>query len=422
MAIEKILNKRSNAVVTGGNPKRPTSSQLDNGEIAVNYHKGTERLFIKNDNEEVVDFIPKNEVEDHFAKMMPYGGNEGTLVMENGLYEETIIGGNYIEFYEDTNTEGTLAGALRGQSSCLEVKHGNTDDPLQWKRIATIDDIPQSDWNTTDTESKSFIKNKPTLDDLNEDSELYALDNSNADYIAAVNALITQSTEIPISHDIEGAKLRVYKRTYGGTEIGSTTTTIIEPSVSEIPYSDGTTFVAYQRGSARYIGLKWNFFDNTSESYTNGNIEVTCEVAGVLKLYFLDCGMVEDVYFKKNGQTTNVKLGNGVLSFDVEVGDVLTVSPTYTSGYQWVGFVGMSITGKYPVSKFANDEGYVKLSDLASVATSGSYNDLSDKPDLSGFITNSVNNLTNYYLKTDTYTKTEVDNKIGDIETLLATI
>ena len=40
----------------------------------------------------------------------------------------------------------------------------------------------------------------------------------------------------------------------------------------------------------------------------------------------------------------------------------------------------------------------------------------------SGFVDTSVNNLVNYYLKTDTYTKTEVDNKIVDIETLLATI
>lgn len=69
---------------------------------------------------------------------------------------------------------------------------------------------------------------------------------------------------------------------------------------------------------------------------------------------------------------------------------------------------------------------------LSTVATSGSYNDLEDKPTIpsktselnndSGFVDTSVNNLVNYYLKTDTYTKTEVDNKIGDIETLLATI
>ena len=54
--------------------------------------------------------------------------------------------------------------------------------------------------------------------------------------------------------------------------------------------------------------------------------------------------------------------------------------------------------------------------ELSEVATSGSYNDLSDKPDLSGFITNSVNNLVNYYLKSETYTKTEVQQLIGAIQ------
>lgn len=62
---------------------------------------------------------------------------------------------------------------------------------------------------------------------------------------------------------------------------------------------------------------------------------------------------------------------------------------------------------------------------LATVAKSGSYNDLSNKPtklsDFSndtGFITNSVNNLTNYYLKSETYTKSEVNNLIGQITTI----
>lgn len=42
------------------------------------------------------------------------------------------------------------------------------------------------------------------------------------------------------------------------------------------------------------------------------------------------------------------------------------------------------------------------ISDLSDVATSGSYNDLSNKPDLSHFITKDVNNLTYYELKTAT--------------------
>lgn len=62
---------------------------------------------------------------------------------------------------------------------------------------------------------------------------------------------------------------------------------------------------------------------------------------------------------------------------------------------------------------------------LANVATSGSYNDLSNKPTKlsdfsndSGFITNTVNNLTNYYKKTETYTQAEVDALISAVVTI----
>ena len=86
---------------------------------------------------------------------------------------------------------------------------------------------------------------------------------------------------------------------------------------------------------------------------------------------------------------------------------------------------------------------------LATVATSGSYNDLSNKPTIpaaqvnsdwnsssgvsqilnkptklsdfsndSGFITNTVNNLTNYYKKTETYTQAEVDALISAVVTI----
>lgn len=42
----------------------------------------------------------------------------------------------------------------------------------------------------------------------------------------------------------------------------------------------------------------------------------------------------------------------------------------------------------------------------------------SDLNNDSGFITNTVNNLTNYYLKSDTYTKVEVNTLIGQISTI----
>lgn len=39
-----------------------------------------------------------------------------------------------------------------------------------------------------------------------------------------------------------------------------------------------------------------------------------------------------------------------------------------------------------------------------------------------GYITKNVNDLTNYYLKTEVYNKTEIDTLVGDIESLLASI
>ena len=50
---------------------------------------------------------------------------------------------------------------------------------------------------------------------------------------------------------------------------------------------------------------------------------------------------------------------------------------------------------------------------------SGSYNDLKDKPeipDVSEFITKSVSNLDNYYTKSQTYTKQEIDTAISNVE------
>ena len=62
-------------------------------------------------------------------------------------------------------------------------------------------------------------------------------------------------------------------------------------------------------------------------------------------------------------------------------------------------------------------KGNKSLNDLG-IQPSGNYALESEIPDVSNFITNSVNNLLNYYLKSETYTKQEVNNLIGQIATL----
>lgn len=81
------------------------------------------------------------------------------------------------------------------------------------------------------------------------------------------------------------------------------------------------------------------------------------------------------------------------------------------------------------VSDLTNDSGFItssslptKTSDLTNdsgfITSSSLPTKVSDLTNDSGFITSTVNNLTNYYTKTDTYTKTEVNNLIGSISSL----
>jgi len=56
---QKVLNKRS-SVVTNGNPKLPTSEQIEYGEIAINFAEGYETLSIKNNEDDIVTFSSDN--------------------------------------------------------------------------------------------------------------------------------------------------------------------------------------------------------------------------------------------------------------------------------------------------------------------------------------------------------------------------
>lgn len=76
---------------------------------------------------------------------------------------------------------------------------------------------------------------------------------------------------------------------------------------------------------------------------------------------------------------------------------------------------------------FATILGKIKkwFAGLKTVAFSGSYSDLSNTPTKvsdftndSGFVTSTVNNLANYYLKSETYTQAQVDALIGAISTI----
>lgn len=217
----------------------------------------------------------------------------------------------------------------------------------------------------------------------------------------------------------------------------------------------------------------------------NLNIEVGTETSTSIPVTFTDKeGHTTTVNIKgsqgvpgQNGADGHDATINGVNTLTIEegqnitieqVGNVMTISSSGGGG----GSTNYNDLSNKPSinnvtlqgNKSLNDLGiqpsgdYVTPSDLSSVATTGNYSDLNGKPTIptktsdlnndSGFITNSVDNLTNYYTKSSTDTllgnKEDKSNKVtslsssstdtqypsakcvydlvGDIETILTTL
>lgn len=54
--MQKVLLKRSNVINSNNMPKLPTQSQIDYGELAINYAKGVECISTKNSSGDIVTF------------------------------------------------------------------------------------------------------------------------------------------------------------------------------------------------------------------------------------------------------------------------------------------------------------------------------------------------------------------------------
>ena len=115
---------------------------------------------------------------------------------------------------------------------------------------------------------------------------------------------------------------------------------------------------------------------------------------------------------KINGvNTLTIEAGTNI-TLDQE-GNTLTINSTGGSG----GTSNYNALTNKPKINNVELNGNKTSSDLG-IQPAGDYALESEIPDVSNFITNSVNNLLNYYLKSETYTKQEVNNLIGQIATL----
>ena len=437
MAIEKILNKRSNDVVTDGGvetPKKPTSSQLDNGEIAVNYHKGTERLFMKNDNEEVVDFISKDKTEevvdtkineeltihdvldaDVFAET---GEEYNAWKSPSGAIEETSTVGTGVIFDLSNNpvTIGGLTFKHSFRKTRIEITFNFPGKVKIWARTYTSREGASPYYVLGDNTYKSSYALYSNYIQVNAGDKFITQNESGTwykyyelfkiDFICDFKESVLKNLTTLSNFD---------KTVYTKEQVDE----LIPTSLSELTEdSEHRTITDKEQIDYNYVSEQ--FKDYTIVNYKskignwkNTSITIPHDGELIFENYTIrnnagiGTGTTKAVLtrndetiilFQKDISPLKVETLNKV--FEVLEGDVINFTNylvTYTFG--------------------SDNVVYLKYFDYRVLPTK-----TSDLTNDSGFVSTSANNLVNYYLKSETYTKTEVDNKIGNIETLLATI
>ena len=67
----KLIHKKSKQRGDDNvSPKLPTCEQLEYGEIAINYGDGIETIAIRNENDEIIKFIPEHKVKEYVEQRL----------------------------------------------------------------------------------------------------------------------------------------------------------------------------------------------------------------------------------------------------------------------------------------------------------------------------------------------------------------
>lgn len=84
--VKHISHKKSLELLTNGEPKKPSTDAIAEGEIAINYSANKERLFIKNSNAEIVDFMPSHYIETNYAPLIKKKINDSSYIIRPNIY------------------------------------------------------------------------------------------------------------------------------------------------------------------------------------------------------------------------------------------------------------------------------------------------------------------------------------------------
>ncbi len=225
-----------------------------------------------------------------------------------------------------------------------------------------------------------------------------------------------------------------YYRGYSGNEEGSTSGrwANIAKAVMEMRRNYGIDFIIPYGTAVENMRMTSL---NDGNDFTNPENDGGVHLVSGIGMYTCSCAYFEALFAPRYNVTV---LGNSFTKTDISAGTgVVQITAANALLAQKAAVLAMSdmfslrnpettdvVTGGSTPAVYGGADAYpITMSDVAPVAITGSYNDLSNKPnipDVSNFISASVNNLENYYLKSDTYTKAEVDALLAELRAELA--
>lgn len=123
MARAIVLHRRTD--VQGA---KPLSTDIETGEIVLNYMDGSERMFIKNTVNEIVEFVPKDYIDN------------ATSGLTNELSEkqDTLISGSNIKTINGESILGSGNIVIESSSSNVDLSEYSTTEEVQNMIAASI--------------------------------------------------------------------------------------------------------------------------------------------------------------------------------------------------------------------------------------------------------------------------------------------
>ena len=351
-------------------PKLPTEDKLIEGEIAVNYLKGHETLSIKNSEKEIVGFVNENEFFQAQEIISSALGQEKNDRIESitKIEEKLDLKANVSDVYTKSEADEKFLGDIFNSENYYDKTE--IDSKLATKANVSdvytkseIDSALQT-INTKNSEQDAEIALKAVKTDVDaalelkaDKTELVPLAKSadvTAEIAAAVGPLATKEE----MNAVDGKFVEVNQKIDDNELVISAALNDLNASI--IKHNEET----YTKQEVN--DLTSNFFDNVS--YVQERKEIIFKNGDDV------IATIDATDFIKDGMVSNVAIseGNLVITFNTDAGQE-PISIALTDIFNPENYYDKTAMDGKLAAK-ANS------ADLAKVATSGSYNDLNDKP------------------------------------------